>query len=176
LEWRLQTKKATSDEVTRTLRQIFRVVSINSKKLNKIIGLTGPQLLILKEVERIGKVTPGQIAREISLSQATVAGVIGRLENRNFLVRQRDKNDRRRVLVRITNPGKLIVERAQSLMKESFGKKIDDLPVWEKIMILSALQRLLDVMETSKIDTESSTGILPTSTKSVKFTGVPPAP
>jgi hypothetical protein len=34
--------------------------------------------------------------------------------------------------VRITNPGKRIVEREQALMRESFGKKIDDLPVWEK--------------------------------------------
>jgi DNA-binding MarR family transcriptional regulator len=76
-----------SDEILMALRKIFRVFSINSKKLNKKVGLTTPQLLILKEIERGDELTPGEIARAISLSHATVTGILGRLEKRNLLIR-----------------------------------------------------------------------------------------
>jgi DNA-binding transcriptional ArsR family regulator len=77
-----------SDEILISLRKIFRVVAINSKKLNKQVGLTTPQLLILKEIERDDELTPGEIARAVSLSHATVTGILGRLEKRNLLIRQ----------------------------------------------------------------------------------------
>jgi DNA-binding MarR family transcriptional regulator len=50
--------------------------------------------------------TAGQLARATGLTTASITGVIDRLEEAGFVVRERDVADRRRVLVR------LVTERA----------------------------------------------------------------
>jgi DNA-binding MarR family transcriptional regulator len=69
----------------------------------KMVGLTGPQLVILNEISKFDEAPIGTIARAISLSQATVTGVLERLEKRELVSRRRDIVDRRRVLVKITD-------------------------------------------------------------------------
>ncbi len=39
-----------SDSVLSTLRQIIRAIDLQSRQLAKKYGLTGPQLIILKEI------------------------------------------------------------------------------------------------------------------------------
>jgi DNA-binding MarR family transcriptional regulator len=141
-----------SDEILASLRKIFRAASINSKQLSKKVGLTSPQLLILKEIERGDKLTPGKIARAVSLSHATVTGIIGRLEKRDLLIRQRDRKDKRRVIVSITHLGKQMVRDTPALVQDLFIQNIDGLETWEQTMILSALQRLTAIMEFSAVD------------------------
>ena len=52
---------------------------MNSKKLAKRVGLTGQQLVILQEIYSLGEVTAGEIARAVSLSQATLTGILERM-------------------------------------------------------------------------------------------------
>jgi hypothetical protein len=47
----MNTHDPTSEVVT-TLRQIIRVIDLHSKKLIKDFGITGPQLIVLKEFKK----------------------------------------------------------------------------------------------------------------------------
>ena len=47
--------------------------------------------------------TPGRLAELTGLSTGAITGVIDRLERARFLVREHDAEDRRRVLLRLTN-------------------------------------------------------------------------
>jgi hypothetical protein len=47
------THSATHEEVLVTIRQIIRRIDLYSKKLEHVYGLTGPQLLLLKELLRL---------------------------------------------------------------------------------------------------------------------------
>ena len=49
--------RTTSDKVMIALRKIIQAIDMNSKKLVKRVGLTGPQLVILQEISRCGEVT-----------------------------------------------------------------------------------------------------------------------
>ena len=149
--------KCASDMVLIALRKVIQAADINSKKLHKHVGLTGPQVVILKEISSREMSTPGEIAHAVSLSQATVTGILGRLEKRNLISRQRDHNDRRRVIVSITAAGKQAVENAPHLMRDAFAASFNSLELWEQTMILSALQRLHTIMETNAI----GKGLLP---------------
>ncbi len=143
--------RAISDSVLIALRKIIQAIEMNSKKLVKRVGLTGPQLVILREIERRGEVTAGEIARAVSVSQATVTGILDRLENRALLVRQRSARDKRSIIVSITASGRQILQDAPPLMQEAFVERFCSLKEWEQTMILSALQRLVAIMDAKTI-------------------------
>ena len=148
-----------TENVLISLRKIVQSISIHSRYLMKKVGLTGPQLVILLEVSKFDEVSVGKIAKAISLSQATVTGVLERLEKRALVLRQRDDIDRRRVLVRITEDGLRLLETAPPPMQESFVEQFVALEEWEQAMILSSLQRLVTMMNAKSI---KAAAVLPT--------------
>lgn len=148
--------RSVSDSVMIALRKIIRAIEMNSKKLFKRVGLTGPQLVILQEIARSGKITVGDIAQAVSLSQATVTGILERMENRGLLARERSNQDKRCIMVSITATGKEILRNAPPLMQEAFVEKFSCLQEWEQTMILSALQRLVAIMDAKSIQATSS--------------------
>ncbi|MGD9390603.1 MAG: MarR family transcriptional regulator, partial [Thioalkalispiraceae bacterium] len=74
----------TYDQVLISLRQIIRAIDLNSKRLERESGLTGPQLLVMQLIGSAGEITAGVLAREVSLSQATVTSILDRLERKGL--------------------------------------------------------------------------------------------
>jgi DNA-binding MarR family transcriptional regulator len=148
---RNENASSASDAVLAALRKIIRSIELNSRSLVKRVGLTGPQLIILKEVSRMNASSIGEVARTISLSQATVTGIVERLEKRNLLRRRRSDVDRRKVMVEITQEGETLLQDAPPLMQEAFVDRFSRLPEWEQSMVLSALQLLVQVMDAKSI-------------------------
>ena len=141
-----------SDNVLIALRKIIQAIDLNSKRLVKQVGLTGPQLVILQEISRLGNVSVGEVAKNVSLSQGTVTGILERMGKRGLIARQRSNHDKRRVMVQITETGKKLLTNAPPIMQESFLEKFNQLQNWEKTMILSALQHLVVMMDAKAID------------------------
>lgn len=142
----------TYDQVLVSLRQIIRAIDLHSKKLERESGLTGPQLLIIQLIGTQGEMTPGVIAREVSLSQATVTSILDRLERKNLLQRVRSTYDKRKVMVSLTEAGSRALESAPTLMQESFIRSFNKLEDWEQSLILSSLQRVSDMMNATNLD------------------------
>jgi len=141
-----------SDRVLVAIRRIIQAIDMHSRYLAKHFGLTGPQLMILREVAAGGDRSVGDVARAVSLSQATVTGICERLEKRGLINRMRAETDRRRVLLTITDTGDDFLRQAPPPMQESFIEQFDRLKDWEQMMILSSLQRLVELTDAKKID------------------------
>ena len=60
------------EQVLVALRRVTRAIDLHSKQLVQTHGLTGPQALLLKELLRAEETSVGELARRVSLSQATV--------------------------------------------------------------------------------------------------------
>lgn len=140
------------DEVLMALRRVIRATDMHSKHLSKTAGLTAPQLLIMQTLERGGAQTIGDIARAISLGQATVTTIVTRLENRGLLTREKSTQDRRKVYVSLTDAGKKAIIEAPTPLQEEFVQQFANLKNWEKSMILSSLQRVAQMMHAEDID------------------------
>ena len=136
-----------SEEVLITLRQIVRAMSIHSKSLEKHYGLTAPQLLILQELSHTDKISIGEIARRISLSQATVTDILDRLEIKGLVIRARNDSDRRQVLIKITPKSKDIINKKPSLLQKQFLLEFNKLHKWEQHLILSSVERIASMMK-----------------------------
>ena len=154
-------EREISDNVLIAIRKIIQAIDLNSKKLVKQVGLTGPQLVILQEISRLGTVSVGEVAKNVSLSQGTVTGILERMEKRGVVVRQRSNQDKRRVMVRITESGNKILSNAPPIIQERFLGKFSQLEGWEKTMILSALQRLVFMMDAKTLVAEPYLSAIP---------------
>lgn len=135
-----------TDLVVSTLRQIIRAIDLQSKKLVKLYGLTGPQLLVLKEINKNRDKPISTIARNVSLSQATVTSILDRLEQQEFAKRVRSQYDKRKVNITLTDKSYEILKKNPSILQENFTQKLEKLEEWERNMILSNLQRLASMM------------------------------
>ncbi|CAN0532808.1 unnamed protein product, partial [Scytosiphon promiscuus] len=60
------------EQVLISLRQIIRATDLYSKRLSKLVGLTAPQLLVLKSISELDAVSISKLSQQVSLSQATV--------------------------------------------------------------------------------------------------------
>lgn len=138
-------------EVLRTLRKITRGIDLHSQRLVKVHGLTGPQLLVLKELAENPAMTPSQLARRLSISQATITTMLDRLTKNGYLTRLRDTKDKRKVHIQLEPKGLEILEKSPSVLQEDFVQSFSNLPDWEQTQILSSLQRIAQLMNAQDI-------------------------
>ncbi|MGD2217958.1 MAG: MarR family winged helix-turn-helix transcriptional regulator [Gemmatimonadales bacterium] len=140
-------RTASSDQVLAALRRIMRAMDLHSHYLAHRHGLTGPQLVVLREIARLGEASAGQLARTVSLSQPTLTGILDRLERKGLVRRRRDSRDKRRVLVGVTRAGTRCLLAPPPLFQESFLEQFNRLQDWEQALIISSLQRVVAMME-----------------------------
>jgi DNA-binding MarR family transcriptional regulator len=137
---------SVSDGVLINLRRIIQSVDLHSRQLARQHGITTPQLLILKQIQGESAMTVSQLAKQISLKQATVTDILNRLERKGLIRRCKDTGDRRRVLIEETATGQKLLDAAPSPLQETFLEKFEELETWQQSMILSSLQLLVTVM------------------------------
>jgi len=140
------------DEVLVALRRIIRATDLHSKKLSKTSGLTSPQLLILQTLRDNSDLTVGEVAKRVSLSQATVTTIIDRLERGEYVYRERSTSDKRKVHVHLTEKADQTLVDAPKPLQEDFIRQFQDLHDWEQSMILSSLERVAYMMDAQHID------------------------
>ncbi len=141
-----------SENILIALRRVIRAIDQHSRNLIQSHGLTGPQALLLTEIVRSQVLTGSELAKRVSLSQATVTDVVKRLENRGLLERSRDQSDKRKMILRATVQGEALVKQSVPLLQESFQNRLNELKDWEQNQLLSALQRIAEMMNAEDLD------------------------
>ena len=139
------------EHVIIALRRVIRAVDLHSRNLAASHGLTGPQALLLKALQH-GKLSAGELASRVSLSQGTVTDILNRLEKRGLILRLRDTTDRRRVLVEATQQGLAVLKESPPLLQEQFIQRFGQLEEWEQTQLLASLQRIASMMDAEDID------------------------
>lgn len=139
-------------EVLIALRRVIRATDLHSRYLMKTVGLTAPQLLVLQAIRNRGELSVGDLARDISLSQGTVTSILDRLETRQLVVRERARDDKRKVLLRLQPAAETVLRNAPQLLQQQFVAEFNHLEAWEQHMILAAVQRIAHMMDADNID------------------------
>lgn len=139
-------------EIVASIRRIVRAIDLHSRRLVEACGLTAPQLATLAAVARLGGSSIGALARAVHLSQPTVSGILDRLERQDLVRRERSQVDRRSVMVTVTPDGERVLEKAPSLLQDTFRNQLGRLEAWERTWLLSALQRIAAMMDADALD------------------------
>ena len=87
--------------VKRTLREVNNQVSLLSHRVSAAVEIKDIDLDTLDYLSQHGPKTASGLARGVGLHPATMTGVLDRLERGKWIVRTRDADDRRAVLISI---------------------------------------------------------------------------
>ena len=93
-----------------------------------------------------------QLAAGVSLSSATVTGILNRLQARGLIARTKSETDRRRTDVTPTDEGRLLADSVRSPLQDRFISQLHELAKWEQTQILTALQRVAFMMEAAELE------------------------
>ena len=139
------------ENILRSIRRIIRATDLYSRRLASEHHLTTPQLLCLRLLAQEGPLTPGALAKEMYLSQATITGVLDRLEKRDMVQRRRDQSDRRKVSIHLTLQGQEAVRRAPRPLHERFASRLEALNPAELDEIDRVLSKVVEMMEVGEV-------------------------
>src|SRR5262245_46641597 len=109
----------TALEFMRSLWALDHALQRRSKWMARTHGVTAPQRLVLRVIERQPGVSAGRLAKILKLHPSTLTGVIRRLERRGFVARQIDRADRRRAQLTITDRGRTMTSSTQGAIEAS---------------------------------------------------------
>ncbi len=145
-------KNQTPQMILSSLRQIIRAMDIRSRYLAKTVGLTVPQLVVLRAIDEHEQIPIGRIAEQASLSQATVTSIVDRLEQRGLLVRARGDVDRRKVWLNVTRDGAMLLAKSPEILDKEFVAAFEELEPWEQSQILASFQRVAAMMNAQNLN------------------------
>ncbi len=77
-----------------------------SNQMERHLGVTAPQRMIVRCIGKYPSITPSQLAALLHLDPGTISATLSRLEDKGFVSRRRDTNDKRRVFLNLTVKGK----------------------------------------------------------------------
>jgi DNA-binding MarR family transcriptional regulator len=86
------------------------------------------------------------LAGSVSVSQATMSGILERLEDQALISRARGQEDRRSTFIAMTEKGKEFLNNAPPILHDRFRHELSKLSSWEQTAILSSLQRIAEMM------------------------------
>lgn len=136
-----------SHTLFKSMRRIARAIDIQSRRIDREIGLTLPQLVVLNCVHSLGEVTSRAISQEADLSPATVVGILDNLENKGLISRYRSGVDRRIVHTRLTDDGRALARMAPSPLGEAFETAFARLPRDDRRSAIAAFQQIADLVD-----------------------------
>lgn len=142
----------TEEAVLKSLRRIIRAVDLYSRKLVTQTGLSGPQVICLRQLAAQGQMQTSHLAEAVNLSAATVCGILNRLEQRGLVIRERQTDDRRRVLVSLSEAGQDTVDNAPPALHDSFLFKLRAMPPQQQQNIHATLGQIVTMMAADELD------------------------
>lgn len=103
--------------------RILRVYTVISTEIRRKVGrkgLTLPQLYVLTTLGLQGDMPLGKIGQELLVSKGNITPIVDHLERDGLVIRDRDREDRRKMWVRLTVKGRELFEEIVSAYEEEF--------------------------------------------------------
>jgi len=119
--------KSDVDEVIEAIVYLYTESRRLTKEMARRADLTGPQLTVVKLLEQIGDLSLSELSERIRAQNSTVTGIIDRMVREGLVVRDRSKEDRRVVFIRLTTKGKKLAEEIPIEPMEIFRGALETL-------------------------------------------------
>ena len=106
--------------------------------------LTPLQFAALARLRDLGEVSQNQLGRLTAMDAATMQGVIKRLDARGLIVRRPDPDDRRRLILSLSDEGRSVVEGAIANAVRITDETLAPLSAAEQKTLLQLLARIAE--------------------------------
>jgi DNA-binding MarR family transcriptional regulator len=106
---------APTDRIIADFRATMRQLKCAMSERSLQLGISMAQLNILYSLHRSGEMPMSRLADVLNVSLSSATGLIDRLEERGYIERTRVPEDRRIVMVRLTQAGVQMIEEQDAL-------------------------------------------------------------
>lgn len=129
------------------IKEIYSSMHCQLGSSMKESGLTPQQILVIKLIAHNKEMTSSQLCEELSLSKATVSGIVGRLEEAGYLQKEKRDTDKRNTYITFTEKGMNFAINFKKSMNHSFNQVLESLTDEEVNYITEALELLTHKMK-----------------------------
>lgn len=136
------------------LRKIIRSINLESKKIEKQMGISIPQLIILQFLSEQDeyKAQASQIKKHINLNASTVSGIIKRLESKSLVARLPRPDDRRASYVTLTAKAWELLQKSPVTLQEKMTERLKNLDDKQIEGLSENIDLLIHLMDAEDID------------------------
>jgi len=150
--------KAEIDGIVETLIYLYTESRRITKHAARELGLTGPQLSVMKLLETMGDLSLSSLSERIRAQNSTVTGIIDRMEREGLVVRERSTSDRRVVYIKLTQKGAALAKTIEVEPMEIFRTVLQALSkedTKDLLRILGKLQKRVRALVPEENDERS---------------------
>jgi DNA-binding MarR family transcriptional regulator len=137
----------SADAVAAELRPVLLRLARELRKETEQLGVTARQATLLWLVKRSPGLSLAELAGEEGISPPAMSGHVDRLERAGLIERERSRDDRRRVGLRLTEEGERLMRRVRARRTTWLADRLRTLEAEELEAVEAAVPALLRLVE-----------------------------
>ncbi|MGB3209789.1 MAG: MarR family transcriptional regulator [Desulforhopalus sp.] len=135
--------------ITQGLRIVFKGVQAHSKYVEKSCGLSSAKLWMLHEIAQTPGVKVSKLAAVLSIHLSTCSNMLGKLEEKNLVYRDRSKTDQRTVHLYVTEEGRQFLSNAPKPAQGKLSNALEHLSLAQLTELENGLNALVQALHVS---------------------------
>ncbi|SFA43612.1 transcriptional regulator, MarR family [Parageobacillus thermantarcticus] len=131
--------------VFRMQKALYRLVREDAAR----VGITEVQLMILYTLWKKENIRLNDLAEKLNLSNSNVSGTVDRLVSAGLVARETSKEDRRAVILSLTDKGRQTIKEAfnhESILLQRLRKIEQTIDMEEILQFLSIQQKMKNIL------------------------------
>ncbi|GAB4196629.1 MAG: hypothetical protein OHK0013_03970 [Sandaracinaceae bacterium] len=126
---------------------LAHALQAKSKRMETELGITGPQRLAIRIIGRSPGITPGELAATLCVHPSTLTGILKRLEERGVVVREEDRDDGRRMRLRLRATGRALDQERAGTVEAAVRRALAQLDPEHVRIAQDVLAKLAEELE-----------------------------
>ncbi|ALS00738.1 MarR family transcriptional regulator [Enterococcus silesiacus] len=141
------TANVSIDQLTTLLRGFGSRSILHQQAIVHSLGIPANDYISIDLLNELGPLTAGELAEKTGLSTGTITALIDRLEKIGYARREKDPNDRRRVIIVPTYDDREEIKKAYQPLDTAMKKLAQDYSEKELEMINQFLTKAVSVLD-----------------------------
>ncbi|MEO6974540.1 MAG: MarR family transcriptional regulator [Gallionella sp.] len=143
----IRNKKQLSLHVLKKFRIIYGSVRQHFREVERSCGVTGSQLWIMQEVANTSGIRISDLADRLSIHQSTCSQLVEKLVARKLIIKERSREDQRRVGLCLTDEAAKLIKMAPSPAQGVLPEALWALPTETIQTLNSALEKVIEQLQ-----------------------------
>lgn len=143
-------KNHLNNELRELLRILIRDLGILEKSDASCCGISLAQCHAIVEIGRADKISLIDLADLLGLDKSTMSRTINNLVEAGLVLRELDMENRRYVIIQLTDKGKEIFQNTEESMNNYYQDILESIPENKRNEVIEGLQLLTDAVKKNR--------------------------
>lgn len=136
----LDAKKIVNDLLVDLFNRILLIEADFMKKQN--VKLSMNEIHVLEAIEKVEEASMSNIAKHLHITVGSLTTAINTLYQKKYVLRERDDNDRRKVLIKLNDQAKEVLKKHDIFHEKMIDSIFSELNVGEDLTLIESLKNL----------------------------------